>query len=256
MTVNTKELIQSIGKKAKIASLKLANINGNIKNNALKKTSELIYLSSSDLIEENKKDIQNANNKKLTQAMIDRLTLTQSRINSVISSLEDIIKLENPNGKILSEWSRPNGLHIQKISVPLGVIGIIYESRPNVTVDASAIAMKAGNAVILRGGQDSFHTSTKLCQIIIEAFTNQGIPENVVQMIPIVNRSAVDEMVQLDSYIDIIIPRGSKSLIEAIKEKSSIPVIKHLDGICHVYIDGDANLTKAKKVVTEVGDPS
>ena len=249
MTVNTRNLIRLIGERARVSADKLANINGDTKNKALKKTCELILLSSSELIEENKKDIQNARSKNLSTAMIDRLTFTQSHINNIILSLKDIIKLENPTGKILSEWRRPNGLHIQKISVPIGVIGIIYESRPNVTVDASAIAMKAGNAVILRGGQDSYYTSTKLCKIINEVFTNQGIPEHAVQMIPVADRSAVDEMLQLDSCIDIIIPRGGKGLIEAIKEKSSIPVINHSDGICHVYVDGDANLNKAKKVV-------
>ena len=226
MTVNIRNLIQLIGKQARVAADKLANINGDTKNKALKNTCELILLSSSELIEENKKDIQNARSKNLSTAMIDRLMLTQSRIKNIVLSLEEIIKLENPTGKILSEWKRPNGLHIQKISVPIGVIGIIYESRPNVTVDASAIAMKAGNAVILRGGQDSFHTSIKLYKIINESFTNQGIPEHTVQMIPVADRSAMDEMLQLDSYIDIIIPRGGKGLIEAIKEKSSIPVIK------------------------------
>jgi glutamate-5-semialdehyde dehydrogenase len=249
MTVNTKNIIQSIGERARIAADKLVNINGDIKNKALKKTYELIHLSSLELIEENNKDIQNAKSNNLSTAMIDRLTFTQSHINNIILSLKDIIKLENPTGKILSEWTRPNGLHIQKVSVPIGVIGVIYESRPNVTVDASAIAMKAGNAVILRGGRDSFHTSTKLCQIINEAFTNQGMPEHTVQMIPVADRSAVDEMLRLNSCIDIIIPRGGKDLIKAVKEKSSIPVIKHSDGICHIYIDSDADLKKAKEIV-------
>ncbi len=249
MTVNTKNIIQSIGERARIAADKLVNINGDTKNKALKNTYELIHHSSLELIEENNKDIKNAKSNNLSTAMIDRLTFSQSHIKNTILSLKDIIKLENPTGKILSEWTRPNGLHIQKVSVPIGVIGVIYESRPNVTVDASAIAMKAGNAVILRGGKDSFHTSTKLCQIINEAFTNQGMPEHTVQMIPFTDRSAVEEMLQLNSCIDIIIPRGGKDLIKAVKEKSSIPVIKHSDGICHIYIDGDANLKKAKEIV-------
>ena len=148
MTVNIKNIIQSIGERARIAADKLVNINGDIKNKALKKTYELIHHSSLELIEENNKDIQNAKSNNLSTAMIDRLTFTQSHINNIILSLKDIIKLENPTGKILSEWTRPNGLHFQKISVPIGVIGVIYESRPNVTVDASAIAMKAGNEII------------------------------------------------------------------------------------------------------------
>ena len=163
--------------------------------------------------------------------------------------LDEIINLKDPVGKILSEWERPNGLKIKKISVPLGVIGIIYESRPNVTVDASAIAIKAGNAVILRGGKDSFHTSHKLSKLINDTFNNAGLPINSVQMIPFPEREAVDEMLKLDSYIDIIIPRGGKGLINNIKSKSKIPVIKHLDGICHVYVDKDANIDIAKKVL-------
>ena len=249
MTIETKNLIHLIGKNAKIASSKLVNINENTKNQALKNVCELILHYAAELFDENKKDIQYAKNKNLSTAMIDRLTLSKSRINNIVQSIESIIEQENPIGKIIKEWKRPNGLHIQKISVPIGVIGIIYESRPNVTADASAIALKASNAVILRGGQDSFHTSTKLFKIINEALTNSGIPDHSVQMIPIPDRFAIDEMLKLDSYIDIIIPRGGKNLIEAIKKKSSIPIIKHLDGICHVFVDEDANLTKAQKIV-------
>ena len=167
----------------------------------------------------------------------------------MIKSLDEIIGLKDPVGIILSEWDRPNGLNIQKITVPLGVIGIIYESRPNVTVDASAIAVKAGNAVILRGGKDCFHSSQKLNKIINDAFSKADLPDNTVQMVPVPDRSAVDAMLKLDSYIDVIIPRGGKSLIQNIKDKSSIPVIKHLDGICHVYVDKDANMDIAKSVV-------
>ena len=163
----------------------------------------------------------------------------------MISSLDEIINLKDPIGNIISEWVRPNGLHIQKISVPLGVIGIIYESRPNVAVDASAIAIKSGNAIILRGGKDSYHSSHKLNEIINTSFLKAGLPENVVQMISSPDRLAVDKMLQLDEYIDVIIPRGGKNLVKRIKEKSSIPVIKHLDGNCHVYIDEHADATKS-----------
>jgi len=159
------------------------------------------------------------------------------------------MKLKDPVGIVLSEWKRPNGLHIKKISVPIGVIGIIYESRPNVTIDASAIAVKAGNSVILRCGKDSFYSSQKLCIIINNAFSKAGLPDNTVQMVPVPERSAVDEMLKLDSYIDVIIPRGGKGLIKNIKEKSLIPVIKHLDGICHVYVDKDADFSIAESVV-------
>ena len=241
--------IKQLGINAKNAASKLTNIQAEIKNKALDYLKRDLKSLSSKIIKVNKKDIKNAHAMKLSSAMIDRLTLNEEKINSMISSLEEIINLKDPVGIVLSEWSRPNGLNIQKITVPIGVIGIIYESRPNVTVDASAIAVKAGNAVILRGGKDSFHSSQKLGEIINNAFSKAGLPNNTVQMIQVPDRSAVDELIQLDSYIDVIIPRGGKSLIQNIKEKSSIPIIKHLDGICHVYVDKDADLNLAKSVV-------
>ena len=152
-------------------------------------------------------------------------------------------------GKIISEWKRPNGLNIKKISVPIGVIGIIYESRPNVTIDASAICIKSGNSVILRGGKDSFYTSHKLNDIINKSFTAVGLPKDVVQMIGSSDRSAIDELIKLDKYVDVIIPRGGKGLIKRINEKSTIPVIKHLDGICHIFVEKSADLKIAKNVI-------
>tara|TARA_Y100000590_G_scaffold321902_1_gene364446 strand:- start:4014 stop:5267 length:1254 start_codon:yes stop_codon:yes gene_type:complete len=247
--MNTIEIIKNIGINAKKASYKLANIENDKKNLALENLKKELESSSEILIATNKKDIENAKEMNLSNAMIDRLTLTGDRIDNIIQSLNVIINLKDPVGIKLSEWKRPNGLNIQKISVPIGVIGIIYESRPNVTVDASSIAMKAGNAVILRGGKDSFHSSQKLNEIINFAFDKAGLPKNTVQMVPTPDRSGVDEMLKLDSYIDVIIPRGGKGLIKNIKEKSSIPVIKHLDGICHLYIDKDADISIAKKVI-------
>ena len=158
MTTNIKDLVKSIGKKAKEAASKLSIIEGERKNKALKKTSEFIHLYASELIEENNKDIKIAIDKKLSSAIVDRLTLNQTRINDMITSINKIVEMEDPIGKVISEWKRPNGLHIKKISVPIGVIGLIYESRPNVTVDASAISIKSGNSLVLRGGKDSFHT--------------------------------------------------------------------------------------------------
>ena len=244
-----KESIKILGVKAKNAAYLLANTSENRKNAALEELKKNLKVSQSELIDINKKDIENASNINLSSAMIDRLTLTSERIEGMIASLEEIIKLKNPIGNIISEWTRPNGLHIQKISVPLGVIGIIYESRPNVTIDASAIAIKAGNSIILRGGKDSYYSSHKLKEIINISFLKAGLPENIVQMISSPERSAIDEMVQLDKYIDVIIPRGGKGLIKRIKNKSSIPVIKHLDGICHIFVEKNADLKKAKKII-------
>jgi len=247
--MKTKNSIEKLGIRAKKASEILSNISNEQKNEALINLKKHLELHSEEIIETNKKDIDNAHTMKLSAAMIDRLSLNSIRIKGMIKSLEDIIDLQDPVGIILSEWDRPNGLHIKKISVPLGVIGIIYESRPNVTVDSSAIAIKAGNAVILRGGKDSFHSSQKLNEIINKSFSIAGLPENTVQMVSTPNRQAIDEMLLLDSYIDVIIPRGGKGLIKNVKEKSSIPIIKHSDGICHLYVDKDADLTIAKNVI-------
>ena len=243
------KIIHNLGLNAQKASMSLANVKTDVKNLALSKAKKLLLSSSDEIIKINNQDIEHGYKNNLSSSMIDRLKLDESRIESIANSLDEIIELEDPIGKVLSEWKRPNGLTFKKISVPIGVIGIIYESRPNVTVDASAIAVKAGNAVILRGGKDSFYTSSKLYSLINIAFNDAGLPENTVQMIPVAERSAVDEMLKLDSYIDIIIPRGGKGLIENIKNKSSIPVIKHLDGICHIYIDSTADLVIAEKVV-------
>jgi len=244
-----KESVLNLGIKAKKASVLLSNVSGDKKNLALMELKKNLKNYENELIKVNIKDIENAKKMNLSSSMIDRLTLNAKGIENIIASLDEIIKLPNPVGHIMSQWDRPNGLNIQKISVPLGVIGIIYESRPNVTVDASAIAIKAGNTVILRGGKDSYFTSHKLKDIIDESFTSVGLPENVVQMINSPERSAVDEMLQLDQYIDVIIPRGGKGLIKNIKEKSSIPIIKHLDGICHLFIEKNANLIKAKNII-------
>ena len=247
--MNTKDLILNLGIKAKKASSLLASISSEKKNLALKKLIVNLKNSSDELIATNKIDVESAINKKLSSSVIDRITLNPDRILGMIQSLEQVILLKDPIGKILSEWKRPNGLHIQKISVPLGVIGIIYESRPNVTVDASAISLKAGNSVILKAGSDSFHSSIKLKDIICKSFTNAGLPENIVQMIEMKEREAVDEMLKLDTYIDLIIPRGGKSLIKNVKEKSKIPIIKHLDGICHIFVEKNADIEKAKNII-------
>ncbi len=247
--MNSVEIIKQLGINAKKAAAELVNIHNEQKNKALYNLKENLIKFSSEIIQINNKDIENAYAMKLSSALIDRLTLNEDRINGMVNCLDEIINLKDPTGIVLSEWDRPNGLHIQKISVPLGVIGIIYESRPNVTVDASAIAIKAGNSVILRGGKDSFHSSQKLNEIINKSFAKAGLPANSVQMVSTTNRTAVDAMIKLDSYIDVIIPRGGKGLIQNIKDKSSIPVIKHSDGICHVYVDKDADISIAKEVI-------
>ena len=247
MTIN--EEIIEIGKKAKIASSKLSNINSKTKQIALKSAAKKIKENIKEIIKINLIDIQNAEENNLNSAIIDRLKLSDDRILGITNSLNEIADLPEPVGNIIDEWQRPNGLKIQKVSVPIGVIGIIYESRPNVTADASAIGIKSGNAVILRGGKDAYNTSYKIYEIINEAFINNNLPENCIQMIPSIERSAVDAMLNLREYIDIIVPRGGKDLIQKINSISKIPIIKHLEGICHLYVDGDANIETAKKVI-------
>ena len=243
------ESVEALGIKAKKAASLLSNIEHRTKNLALHELKKNLKNYENELLEINKIDIENANQSNLSSAIIDRLALTPERIDGMITSLDEIAELDDPVGNIISEWKRPNGLHIQKISVPLGVIGIIYEARPNVTIDASAIAVKAGNSVILRGGRDSYHSSQKLKDIINISFNDAGLPKDTVQMISSPERDAVDEMLKLDEYIDVIIPRGGKGLIKKVKQKSLIPVIKHLDGICHVFIEESADLEKAKRIV-------
>ena len=247
--MNTKEIVKKLGINAKKAASKLSNTNSKIKNLALENLKKELDLNINEIIEVNKKDIENANLLKLSSAMIDRLTLTRDRIQGIIKSLDDIVNLNDPIGKVLSEWDRPNGLHIKKVSVPLGVIGLIYESRPNVTVDAGSLCIKSGNVSILRGGSDSFHTSKLLANLMQEALEQSGLPKNVVQFVETTDRAMVTQMLQASKYIDVIIPRGGKSLVEKIQKEARVPVFAHLEGICHVYIDHEANIETALNIL-------
>ena len=204
---------------------------------------------ASEILIANKLDIEHAICNNLSKPLINRLKVTDETISGIIKSIIEIKKQPDPIGEILENWEQPNGLKFSKISVPLGVLGVIYESRPNVTIDASCLALKSNNALILRGGSDSFHTSKQLVSIITESFNEAGLPNDIIQMIPTTNREAVDHLLEMNNYVNVIIPRGGKSLIKKINEKSKIPVIKHLEGLCHVYVDKEANLEIAKNVI-------
>jgi len=247
--MSIKENIKKLGKNAKAAAKSMAIVSSEEKNKALKILSDNIKNYSNEIINANQKDIENARKNALPSPLVNRLSLTTKSIEAIAINIGNIINLPDPIGKILEEWERPNGLKFKKISVPLGVIGVIYESRPNVTVDATCLAMKSGNVVILRGGSDSFFSSNKLVEIISKSFLEAKLPKHITQMIPTVDREAVDHLLQMKEYVDIIIPRGGKNLINKINNQSSIPVIKHLDGICHIYVDADASLEKAVKVL-------
>tara|TARA_B100000029_G_scaffold445516_1_gene466042 strand:- start:2023 stop:3276 length:1254 start_codon:yes stop_codon:yes gene_type:complete len=247
--MNIFKKVEEICQKSKIASKKISLVNSYEKNKGLEILSKNILSSYEEILIENKKDLEKAKKNSLSSSLINRLTLTSKSLDSIVKSINEIAKQPNPVGNIIEEWTQPNGLRFEKVSTPIGVIGIIYESRPNVTIDATCIALKSGNTVILRGGSDSYYSSNKLVEIMVKSFLEAELPQNIVQMIPTIEREAVDHLIQMKEYVDIIIPRGGKSLIEKINSQSKIPVIKHLDGICHLYIDKEANLEKAKKVI-------
>lgn len=243
-----KEMMHSLGRNAREAARFLATASTEAKNKALKETARLMRQESAALLEANKKDMD-ALPSDTSKAMRDRLLLTPERIEAIAKGLEDVAALPDPVGRVLASWERPNGLKISRVATPLGVIGVIYESRPNVTADAGALCFKSGNAVILRGGSDSFHSSAKITEIMHEGLRLAGLPETCIQSVPTADRAAVGEMLKMDEYIDVIVPRGGKSLIQRITEESRIPLFKHLNGICHTYIHSAADLKKAKDIV-------
>ena len=243
------QTINELGKKAKNASIRLRILQREKKKIAYEHLEKNIKDKASEILIANKLDIENAISNNLSKPLINRLKVTDETISGIIKSIIEIKKQPDPIGEILENWEQPNGLKFSKISVPLGVLGVIYESRPNVTIDASCLALKSNNALILRGGSDSFHTSKQLVSIITESFNEAGLPNDIIQMIPTTNREAVDHLLGMNNYVNVIIPRGGKSLIKKINEKSKIPVIKHLEGLCHVYVDKEANLEIAKNVI-------
>jgi len=247
--MNIENNILELGKNAKKASLEIKLCSNDQKNAALSSLIKNISKNKDKILEANNMDIENGKKKSLSKPLINRLTLTDKSIEGLIKSIEDIITIPDPIGLTLEEWERPNGLKFRKISTPLGVLGVIYESRPNVTVDASCLSIKSGNSIILRGGSDSFYSSRELVSNITQSFTEAGLPNHCVQMIDTPERKAVDYLLKMKDYVDVIIPRGGKGLIEKINSSSKIPVIKHLDGICHVYVDKEADLKIAEKVV-------
>ncbi len=247
--MSIKDNILELGKKAKQASVEMKLCNNDQKNKALSNLIKNILRNKNKILDANNVDLENGKKKSLANPLMNRLTLTDKSIDGLIKSIEDIITVPDPIGLTLEEWERPNGLKFRKISTPLGVLGVIYESRPNVTVDASCLSIKSGNCIILRGGSDSFYSSKELVNNIAQAFNDAGLPNNCVQMIDTPEREAVDYLLSMKDYVDVIIPRGGKNLIEKINAKSKIPVIKHLDGICHVYVDKDADLKIAQKIV-------
>lgn len=220
-----------------------------IKNNALLKMAALIRQSAKELIIENKKDVAHAAESGLSGPVIERLTLNESRIEDMAKGMEEIVQLPDPVGEITKIWQRPNGMQVGRMRVPIGLIAIIYESRPNVTADCTALCIKSGNAVILRGGSEAINSNRAIVSVLRRALSDSGIPQSAVTFIDVTDRAAVNEMLKLEGVIDLVIPRGGEGLIRAVTENSRIPVLKHYKGVCHLFIDRDADTDMAIKLI-------
>ncbi|NHA14871.1 glutamate-5-semialdehyde dehydrogenase [Thioalkalivibrio sp. XN279] len=243
-------LMAELGHQARKAAAALARATPAARDTALEAAAALLRERAGLILQANADDVAAAEERGLSAAMLDRLRLDQGRIEAMATGIEAIRALPDPLGRVLAEWSRPNGLLIRRVSVPLGVIGIIYESRPNVTADAGALCLKSGNAVILRGGSESFATSMQIHACLAEALRMAGLPAEAVQMVPTRDRAAVGELLGgLGGCVDVVVPRGGRSLIERVQRDARVPVIGHLEGICHVYVDGAADLAMAREVV-------
>jgi glutamate-5-semialdehyde dehydrogenase len=246
---NIRLQMENMGRKARHASLMLAKTPTDVKNRALCEIAEEVRKNAGFLKQANEKDIQFAKDHGLSSAMLDRLTFSDAVLEGISKGLLEVASLPDPVGKVTSMWRRPNDILVGKMRIPLGVIGIIYESRPNVTVDAAALCLKSGNAVILRGGSEAINSNLALSGIINDVLRKFTLPEAAVQVVPITDREAVYELLQLEDYIDVIIPRGGEELIRAVVRDSRIPVIKHYKGVCHVFVDEGADLEMAVSIV-------
>ena len=244
------ELMAELGRKARAAAGPLAIASAERKLAALIAMADALLRRKDLILNANVLDVQAAEAAGTAASFIDRLKLDEARIRAMADGIRAIAALKDPVGEIITEWDRPNGLHIERVRTPLGVIGVIYESRPNVTADAGALCLKAGNAVILRGGSDSAYSSREIHAALAEGLKAAGLPEAAIQMVPVTDRAAVGEMLKgLNGAIDVIVPRGGKSLVARVQEEARVPVFAHLEGLCHVYIDASADLEMAKQIV-------
>ncbi|UVC07504.1 glutamate-5-semialdehyde dehydrogenase [Rhizobium sp. TH2] len=247
---DVRALMLQIGRNARAAAHPLAIASAERKHAALVSMAREIMERKDAILGANAIDLENARASDMAPSFIDRLTLNEARIRAMADGISAIAELGDPVGEVIAEWDRPNGLHIERVRTPLGVIGVIYESRPNVTADAGALCLKAGNAVILRGGSDSLHSSHAIHECLVKGLRDAGLPEHAIQMVPVSDRAAVGEMLTgLDGAIDVIVPRGGKSLVARVQDDARVPVFAHLEGICHIYVDATADLDMAKKLV-------
>lgn len=247
--VDAGQLIDSLGKAARAAAVELAQAPGEAKSLALRTAADTVMARADDILAANAKDLALGHEKGLSDALQDRLRLDADRLAAIARGLRDVADQPDPVGQVIAEWDRPTGLHIQRVRTPIGVIGVIYESRPNVTADAGALALKSGNAVILRGGSESLNSSAAIHACMVEGLRAAGLPEAAIQMVPTRDRAAVSAMLGAQGLIDVIIPRGGKGLVGLVQAEARVPVFAHLEGICHVYADGAADLEKARRVI-------
>jgi glutamate-5-semialdehyde dehydrogenase len=250
MSISNRELMMTLGQAARDAARVLALAGSAQKNEALTAMAAKIRRSAADILSENARDLENAKARDLKGSFLDRLTLNEARLEAMAKGLEDIAALPDPVGQVMANWTRPNGLEISRVRVPIGVIGIIYESRPNVTADAGGLCLKSGNAAILRGGSDSFHTSAAIVACLQRGLDIAGLPRTAIQMVPNADRDCVGLMLEgLGGTLDLIVPRGGKSLVARVQQDARVPVFSHLEGICHVYVDKAADVEMAKAIV-------
>jgi glutamate-5-semialdehyde dehydrogenase len=255
MNVHTKPaedvvaIVAELGQRAKRAAASLRNATTEAKNRALAEAARLIRAESAAILAANALDIAAAKKAGMNEAMQDRLLLNQARVEGMAKGLDDIVALPDPVGALVEEWQRPNGLSISRVRVPIGVIGVIYEARPNVTADAGALCIKSGNVVVLRGGSDSFHSSRAIVELLRKALKSAGLPEDCVALVPTTDRAAVGELLKAMDWLDLIVPRGGRSLIDRVTEESRVPVLRHYEGLCHVYVDRDADIAMARDIV-------
>ena len=242
-------LMHDIGTRAKTAARELAFASAERKHAALIGAAEAVWKNRAEIIDANAKDLDYGREKGLSDAMMDRLMLNEDRIRSIVDGLRAVAEQTDPVGAVMTEWDRPSGLHIKRVRTPLGVVGVIYESRPNVTADAGALCLKAGNAVILRGGSESFHSSTAIHDCLVDGVRKAGLPEDAIQLVPTRDRAAVSEMLTMTDFIDVIVPRGGKGLVGLVQREARVPVFAHLEGIVHIYVDKDADPVKALNVI-------
>ncbi|HYT55867.1 MAG TPA: glutamate-5-semialdehyde dehydrogenase, partial [Verrucomicrobiae bacterium] len=251
MSVHKQSLKQEaleLGKRAKNAARQLAPLSSEEKNKALLMMADQLEAQSVFLIEENEKDLEFANKAGASSAVLDRIALNPSRVNGMAKGLREVAALPDPVREVIKMWRRPNGLQVGRMRIPLGVIGIIYEARPNVTADAAALCLKSGNAVILRGGSEAHHSNQAIGAVLRQACAETRVPQDAVQVVERKDHALVNELLQLEEYIDLIIPRGGEELIRAVVASSKIPVIKHYKGVCHVYVDNEASLEMAERI--------